>query len=300
MSWTPEFCLYHGPECLDGFGAAWAVHSAFVDAVEYVPVNHGVPIPIDVTGKHVLMVDFTLKPEPLRELAGKAASLFVLDHHKTAEAELREWTIVSFCLAKAREDLVIHFERARSLRGLPMVAYFDVAKSGAQLAWEFCFPAERDVPALIRHIEDYDLWRLAIPRTREVCAALASYPKDFAIWDGFAADVSGLLIEGKHILRARRELVRDMTAHAYFQQIGDYQVPTLNVPYMFASDCAEELLERYPNAPFVAAWFRRGEGKLQFSLRSEDHRTDVSEIAARFGGGGHRNASGFQTDEMPD
>lgn len=129
---------------------------------------------------------------------------------------------------------------------------------------------------------------------------MASYPKDFALWDGFAADVSGLLAEGVAILRARRELVRDMAAHAYVQEIGGHQVPTLNVPYMFASDCGEELLKLYPNAPFVAAWFRRGDGKLQFSLRSEDHRTDVSEIAARFGGGGHRNASGFQVDEGAD
>jgi nanoRNase/pAp phosphatase (c-di-AMP/oligoRNAs hydrolase) len=31
-----------------------------------------------------------------------------------------------------------------------------------------------------------------------------------------------------------------------------------------------------------------------FSLRSTDDGPDVSEIAKRYGGGGHRNASGFQ------
>jgi nanoRNase/pAp phosphatase (c-di-AMP/oligoRNAs hydrolase) len=31
-----------------------------------------------------------------------------------------------------------------------------------------------------------------------------------------------------------------------------------------------------------------------WSLRSRDDREDVSEIAASFGGGGHRNAAGFR------
>lgn len=34
--------------------------------------------------------------------------------------------------------------------------------------------------------------------------------------------------------------------------------------------------------------------KVQWSLRSEDGRVDVSEIAKSYGGGGHRNAAGFQ------
>jgi nanoRNase/pAp phosphatase (c-di-AMP/oligoRNAs hydrolase) len=33
---------------------------------------------------------------------------------------------------------------------------------------------------------------------------------------------------------------------------------------------------------------------IQYSLRSEDSREDVSEVAKQFGGGGHRNAAGYQ------
>jgi uncharacterized protein len=35
-------------------------------------------------------------------------------------------------------------------------------------------------------------------------------------------------------------------------------------------------------------------GSRTWSLRSEDSRQDVSEVASTFGGGGHRNAAGFR------
>ena len=40
-------------------------------------------------------------------------------------------------------------------------------------------------------------------------------------------------------------------------------------------------------------WFERGDGKIQFSLRSNGD-IDVSAIAKIYNGGGHKNAAGFQ------
>ena len=44
---------------------------------------------------------------------------------------------------------------------------------------------------------------------------------------------------------------------------------------------------------FAAAYYFDGEG-YKFSLRSKEDGADVSKIAAVFGGGGHKNASGFK------
>lgn len=62
---------------------------------------------------------------------------------------------------------------------------------------------------------------------------------------------------------------------------------------------AHEMLSKYPDAPFTACWFRRADGQIQYSLRSEDSRLDVSEVAKSLGGGGHRNAAGFQQATTP-
>jgi oligoribonuclease NrnB/cAMP/cGMP phosphodiesterase (DHH superfamily) len=88
--WRPDICIYHG-HCSDGFGAALAVWKRWGDAVRYVPMQYGQSLSdvADVAGKHVLMVDFSLKRPATIEAAKIAASIVVLDHHKTAQEELR-------------------------------------------------------------------------------------------------------------------------------------------------------------------------------------------------------------------
>ena len=44
--------------------------------------------------------------------------------------------------------------------------------------------------------------------------------------------------------------------------------------------------------PFAACYWDTPKGRV-FSLRSSDDGADVSEVAKQYGGGGHRNASGF-------
>jgi len=70
-------------------------------------------------------------------------------------------------------------------------------------------------------------------------------------------------------------------------------VPVAHAPYAFASDLAHEMLKAYPQAPFAAVVVDAYGGRT-YSLRSEDGRRDVSEVARSFGGGGHRNAAGFR------
>ena len=78
-------------------------------------------------------------------------------------------------------------------------------------------------------------------------------------------------------------------------------MPTINLPYMNCSDHVNRLLlESWPDlgAQVAAGYFRRGDGKWQFSLRSTAP-FDCSEIAKRFGGGGHPQAAGFTVDRLP-
>jgi hypothetical protein len=253
---------------------------------------------VDVTGKHVLMVDFSLKRPAMIEAAKVAKSIVVLDHHKTAETELFDW-----CFFKPGgwpsqmfTDLSMIFQdfaEGRMASKEPIVAFFDMDKSGARLAWEFCFP-DMPIPRVLEHIEDRDLWRFKLPYTREVTAAVRSYVHDFACFDQWAgADCGSLIWAGGAILRAHTKTVTELCGSAYLSEVAGYTVPVLNVPYQYASDCGHELLKRYPDAPFAATWARTRDGKEAWSLRSEDKRVDVAAIAASLGGGGHRNASGF-------
>jgi phosphoesterase RecJ-like protein len=71
-----------------------------------------------------------------------------------------------------------------------------------------------------------------------------------------------------------------------------------------ATGCTMEDTENFINLPRsvmtveVAVFLKEiGEGRVSVSLRAKDT-CDVAEVAARFGGGGHRNAAGFRAAEV--
>lgn len=256
-------CIYHG-NCADGFGAAWVVRKALGE-IEFYPGKYQDPPP-DVTGKDVVMVDFSYKRHVLLEMADKAHSILILDHHKSAA-----------------EDLV----------SLPanVTAKFDMGHSGAMLAWQHFFP-EQDPPPLLLHIEDRDLWRFDLQGTRQIQANVFSFPYDFHVWDTLMDTVPHTLaIEGAAIERKHFKDIQELLSVTTREMvINGYQVPVANLPYTMSSDAGHELAK---GRPFAACYYDTPEGRV-FSLRSSDDGVDVSEIAKHYGGGGHRNAAGFR------
>lgn len=289
--WKPDLCIYHG-NCDDGFGAAWAIWRHWPD-VEFVPGVYGKPLP-DAAGKNVLFVDFSDKRPGILAMGKTAKSVVIIDHHKTALEELEGFPKFDGALS----SLPQLFDTAEFMGEVPVAVWFDMDQSGALMAWQFATGTERKdfpPPQMLAFIEDRDLWRFTYgDRTRQFSAALRTYAQDFNTWDGIANSVEDMIAEGAVVLRAHNHNVSQIVREAYMTDVGGVSIPVVNAPYHYASDVAHKLLEEYPDAPFVGAWFRRGDGLVQWSLRSEDRRTDVSAVAKAKGGGGHRNAAGFQ------
>jgi oligoribonuclease NrnB/cAMP/cGMP phosphodiesterase (DHH superfamily) len=289
--WKPDICIYHA-NCLDGFGAAWAVWKRWGDAVQYVPAQYGHTLNVDVTDKQVLFVDFSLSATEL--MAMPATSIVVLDHHQTAEEELKR-----FCLKEEGELTFETIPRVLSeiatWKDGAIIAIFNERACGARLAWDFFHPHQQ-LPNLLLHIEDRDLWRFSFYGTTEIIAALSSYEMTFDFFSGVVEEPAGLLEAGKHILRARDKAVADLCKTAAIEHISGCPVPCVNAPSFMASDVGHALLKQHPEAAFAATFHIAG-GTRCYSLRSENQRSDVSAIAKRYGGGGHRNAAGFNVPE---
>ena len=284
----PDICIYHG-NCADGFGAAWAVWKRW-GGVEFVPGIYGNGPPV-VDDAHVLMVDFSYKRSVLEQMALRAASITILDHHKTAAEDLDPFTGQPMELGfQAFTNLTRQHHCPGAIR-----ARFDMNKSGAVLAWEFCHPGGL-VPTLLHYVQDRDLWRFSLENSREVAANLFSYPYDFEVWDALANAVDkhrdGFVAAGVAIERKHHKDIDEMLGQTLrYMVIGGQRVPVANLPYTMASDAAGKLAE---GNPFAACYFDRADARV-FSLRSrEPDGADVSEIASRYGGGGHKHAAGFQ------
>ncbi len=258
-----RYVLYHA-NCYDGFGAAYAAWKKFGDSAKYIPVSYGQPLPELEPFGEVFIVDFCYPFQTLEGIA-EHMPLTVLDHHKTAQEMLSDWW---------------HHNAT---------VVFDMNKSGALLSWEHFHPG-KEVPKLIQHISDRDLWQFKLDGTAKIHKALVSYPMDFELWDSF--DIETLKHQGETCERLYTELVNNICSKAWKRYIAGYNVPVVNTS-MAWSEVGDTLVKQNPDAPFVAS-FTVMKNSVMWSLRSRND-FDVSAIAKQFGGGGHKNAAGFKT-----
>lgn len=261
-------CIYHHP-CADGFAAAWAIRRFYGEGnVDFHAARYGAPPP-DVTGRKVFIVDFSYKRDVIIQMATLASTITIIDHHDSAQ---------------------------RDLIDLPpnVLAIFNNARSGCMLTYDHLFPGEMP-PVVFDHIEDRDLWKFKLIGTREIVAALYSYPMDFSTWDDVIHRTLTLHTEGSVLVRQQQKTIDDLidTTQRTFL-FGQLRIPVANVPYMFASDVAGQMACGHP---FAATYFDSRDGR-KWSLRSDQNGANVSRIAEAMGGGGHIHAAGFfQTRE---
>jgi hypothetical protein len=267
-------CYYHAG-CPDGFGAAWAVRRAWGEEARYEPCGHDEELRVaELRGATVAFVDMAPGNAPLRALSRVAERIVVLDHHLSS-----------------RDRFEADASLGPELRREGHVLHFDLEHSGAVLAWRH-FHGPEPLPEILAYVEDQDLWRFELPRSREVNMAVTAYPRRFDVWDRLAAmPVERLADEGAPILRAQRSEVERALATAQPIWIGGLRLEAVNAPFHRAQ-IGHELASRAAHGHAAGAVYRVSGRRVDVSLYSVGD-FDVAAVAARYGGGGHRNAAGF-------
>lgn len=272
--------LYHD-NCMDGMGSAWAFQYLMkgqFDEVSYVPVSYGKRVPdvaFDPNPTHLFILDFSYSRPELLALTSRYNTVTILDHHKTAQEDLSNWT-------DKPENLEI---------------VFDMNRSGAGLTWDYFASPHFGRPLLITYIEDRDLWRFKFHESKEVNAYIAAHELNFEDYNQMFYTLSTSFANcvniGRYLLAAHRKNVqaivdsctRDIT-------IAGKSGLVCNCSPMFSSDVGHALVEK--SGTFGATYFHGKDDSVKFSLRSKDNCEDVGALAKLFGGGGHRNAAGFE------
>lgn len=267
-------CFYHAG-CPDGFGAAWAVRRAWGPDAEYRARGHDDPLQAETwAGCELVFVDIAPSNTALWSLASRAARIVVLDHHVSARDRYR-----------TDADLAYELER----RGHRV--HFDLAHSGAVLAWQHFHP-DAPLPRLLAYVEDQDLWRWQLPDSEAVNAAIGSHPRRFETWDRLADEsIDRLVAEGRPIVREHRSEVERALLSAHSVAVGELRLEAVNALFQ-RSSIGHELAKRAAYGSHCGMVYRVIGRRVECSLYSLGD-FDVAAIAADLGGGGHRNAAGF-------
>ena len=272
--------VYHYP-CADGYSACYAAQLRYDDQAEYLPETFDYPATKallarpDIAELDITYYDCCPTRELLEQLYALAKSVEVHDHHLTAETNCGD---------------------------LPYV-FIDKTQSGAVLAWKHLFP-NTVVPMLFQLVQDRDLWEWKLPNSRIYSIWLDTKVLTYASWN-----VAHLSLEDP----VEREYILQKFRPVYdFQQklINHHIVTNKNLrnliinghtlaavnSSLFKSEVGDALTEIAP----AGAVYHRTKHGWNFSLRSTNEGPDVEALARVYGGGGHRNASGFRVKTLAD
>ncbi len=260
--------LYHNDE--DGFAGAWVAWKKFKNKAQYIQASYTNQTAANFSGKTVYMIDFCYNDKSkMKKILENNKKVIVIDHH-----------------ISQKESARISSENIYSPN-----------HSACVLTWNY-FNPQKPLPKLLAHIEDMDLWKFKMRFTREIIASLDTYPLKFSIWDKITKDfqstakIKKYINEGKAIVKYQATLVESLVENGIEARIDGHNVIAVNSPILH-SEIGHHIGKNYPNT--IGLIWNSKNGRIKTSLRSGKN-IDVSKIAQKFGGGGHKQASGFSFD----
>lgn len=264
-------CLYHNDA--DGHASAAIVRRALGTDLTLHEMNYGDPIPwkIITNTDRVVIVDFSLPRENMLRIAQRNDFIWI-DHHISAIEELSG---ISESWAGIR----------------------DTREAACVLTWRYFFP-NQPVPRPIVLIGDRDAWHWREEETGAFDEGLYqqdTHPENDALWGPLLDEdpkfVSQLVAQGKILREARlHNIQRQVDNYGFAVNFEGWRVMAINI--RGNGDIGSYIQELgYQLAYCYIDNYQNGNLMTFVGLYSSE--VDVSEIAKKFGGGGHRGASGF-------
>jgi oligoribonuclease NrnB/cAMP/cGMP phosphodiesterase (DHH superfamily) len=279
-----DIVIFHHP-CPDGFTSCVIANMYFNSInkkVNYWGLAHSPNPPPELydklKNKNVLICDFSFKKDVIIKLLTVVKGLLIIDHHLSAQKDLQDFN--------------------------QKYKIFDMKHCGAYLTWEYFFP-KVPVPLFVKYIEDNDIWLKAMPKTLEVTAYVASLelslePECLNEFEKLILDeslITSIAIPiGEILLKQAQKQIDSALSKSTVKMIdfnnNIYFVGTCNSTTNI-SEIGNQMLSKYPFIDFSAIYnYNENGSSNSISLRSDDTRANVSVIASKCSGGGHRNASG--------
>ena len=253
-------------------------------------MEYSKPFPLDIVkpNETVYILDFHVQDDDeFRQLQRITKNIILIDHHKTT--------------LQHREE---HPELYENLK----LCVLDVNHSGCWLTWEYVtddylvmtgndWP---EVPMAIKLIDDMDRWVWQYPGTKGFTVGLKLYPHQ--PWDEVWTELFGkhqwslisrIAVDGETCAKFDDMVMNDYCNKYGWETEFEGHKAFAQGQYRGGSTAFGKRITEYP---LCLSYEFLGD-KWIVGLYSET--IDVSEIAAKYGGGGHKGASGFVCRELP-
>lgn len=295
--------FYHND--LDGKCSAAVIHLFFnvskalesKDDISFIACDYNIPIkPSAIVDKdeEVWIVDYSFSVEEMIELGKLTKNIIWIDHHKTSIDKFKDFKSIE--------------------NGYEMEGLTHIGLAGCELTWTYLmlklngFTQNGGSPNIERHswydrmpefvalIGDKDVWRWEHGDiTKYFNTGLLAYDTmpENDLWVSLFNDrgrITNIIEDGKVIERYKRQWSREyVESNAVTVEFEGYNCLACNIRKM-GSEFFGDLQEKFD---ILIPYGIDKNGMCNVSLFSVKEDIDVSDIAKKFGGGGHKGASGF-------
>jgi oligoribonuclease NrnB/cAMP/cGMP phosphodiesterase (DHH superfamily) len=290
-------CFYHND--LDGRCAAWAVH-AWVGIYpnadgalrgDFIEINYNKPFPFEIIqpDEQVWIVDYSISPDEMKRLLKITDNVTWIDHHQTAIDKYADFPHEIRGVRQSGEAgcmLTFKYIHWYTARGEGPI---DLSASNPRIL----------IPEHVMLVEDWDLWKFRFgDRTREFNAGMSmedTSPESDIWWKmtGCSKELDQVISNGKVALKYRAQWAKEfMKSWSFPVEFEGHKCIAANLGH-----CNSSYFDSIDDGYDILMPFIFDGKKWTVSLYSKT--VDVSQIAKKYGGGGHKGASGFQCERLP-
>jgi oligoribonuclease NrnB/cAMP/cGMP phosphodiesterase (DHH superfamily) len=272
----------------DGRAAAAIVYKYYIreertlEDFQFIGINYDVPFPFDkiVNNELVIIVDFSLQNKgDFTKLKQITSNIIWIDHHITA--------------INKHSDIELEGIRRDGT-------------AACVLTWEYFYP-HQGMPYVIKLLADYDVWTFHYgENTNYLQTGIKMYDTrpESSNWIKWL-DPEYVAVEeinkGQELIDYRNIMYKGFAKSSYlgkfkgwFNKFKNYKLICCN-----SNVASSQLFDSIKTEYDIMVRYNYNGEIYNVSLYTSNPDIDVSEIALKYGGGGHKAASGFSCKQLP-
>lgn len=288
------YIIYHRTD-FDGICSAKIVEKYLIEkekteeVIEFIGWDYGDPLPIlDVNkenGDEVIVVDLSMTVEFMQRLI-ELNVLTWIDHHYSAIEKMKE---------------IPGIENVLGMRA--------IGKGACELCWDYYFDEDK-LPKTVKLISLFDVWnhkhevydwdRAIEPfyyGLKAISSSVDDFPKDLLGSLYEQDDVEEITQKGREILNYEQSMYPEYNQFAFEVEIDGFKLLALNSAHRGSAVLVPVFNSDEQDGMIIFKYDGKAK-QWKHGVYTPKEDIDLSSIAIKRGGGGHKMAAGFETDDL--